>query len=559
MLELNDFFIEDFKTFKGKHWFAFKDLNIFTGPNNSGKSSLIKALQLFSEGIINSDFPLLDLISGSENHGDFKQVVNNKSEGRKFGLGFKVSVPNLNQPFNILYHFQDGNTTSGNSGLASFLSLEMIDPSGVVFLGIYDHYKYWGDEDQSPLKSPFTGSDWTSMINGKINICLLKKYVNFISEDFDSSEIIEHLSMNFGEDWWFEVFREYDDFTNSIFTKRFNDLIKELAKDEYMNLASYDLKEDINFMVGDKTNEIRHYRSILTRTNYRDFLWDIVSPIFGVIEEKLTIFRINKANHIKSSDFLQGRLFNISKETDFLFQILKIQNDNRFKEFIHFSNVLFGINGFTKIEFIEQSGFTIKLHQISSKKSEEDVEAGFIQTNYFDYKYEVGEPISSIAEYGKGTINIITLILKTASILFNDNENDRDVEEIKMKNKSDLKVFKQILLVEEPEAFLHPAWQSKLADFFAYCIQKYDIQIFIETHSEYLIRRFQYLTANKEIKPEDSIIYYFNNPSQIPKGEEQVKELHLRGDGMMDEDFGPGFFDESIRLTVDLLKIQNRN
>jgi hypothetical protein len=45
----------------------------------------------------------------------------------------------------------------------------------------------------------------------------------------------------------------------------------------------------------------------------------------------------------------------------------------------------------------------------------------------------------------------------------------------------------------------------------------------------------------------------------VPEGEEQVKTLTIRPDGLMDDDFGEGFFDESTRLIIDLLKIQNRN
>ncbi|MFH1001495.1 MAG: DUF3696 domain-containing protein [Bacteroidota bacterium] len=120
----------------------------------------------------------------------------------------------------------------------------------------------------------------------------------------------------------------------------------------------------------------------------------------------------------------------------------------------------------------------------------------------------------------------------------------------------------KLILVEEPEAFLHPDWQSKLADFFVYCMKynvKNDVKFLIETHSEYLIRKLQYLTAKKEIKPEDSVIYYFNTPDNIPNGEKHVREMTIRDDGMMDDDFGEGFFDESTRLTIDLLNLQNKN
>ena len=79
------------------------------------------------------------------------------------------------------------------------------------------------------------------------------------------------------------------------------------------------------------------------------------------------------------------------------------------------------------------------------------------------------------------------------------------------------------VIIEEPEINLHPAFQSKLADMFVEAAKVFNIQFIIETHSEYLIRRLQYLTAKKDIKTDDTVIYYFTHPEQLKKGEEQIK------------------------------------
>jgi hypothetical protein len=115
------------------------------------------------------------------------------------------------------------------------------------------------------------------------------------------------------------------------------------------------------------------------------------------------------------------------------------------------------------------------------------------------------------------------------------------------------------VILEEPETNLHPKFQSMLAEMMLYAKTYYDVSFIIETHSEYLIRKLQYLTAKKEIESKDTVIYYFHHPDEIPKGEKQIKKLTIRKDGMMDGDFGEGFFDESSRLTMDLLKMQNQN
>ena len=55
--------LENFRKFKDYQEFEFKPITILVGPNNSGKSSLIKALLLLQENLING---LDDLKFGSE-------------------------------------------------------------------------------------------------------------------------------------------------------------------------------------------------------------------------------------------------------------------------------------------------------------------------------------------------------------------------------------------------------------------------------------------------------------------------------------------------------------
>lgn len=115
------------------------------------------------------------------------------------------------------------------------------------------------------------------------------------------------------------------------------------------------------------------------------------------------------------------------------------------------------------------------------------------------------------------------------------------------------------LYIEEPETNLHPLWQSKLMDLLVCIWEKFGITFIIESHSEYMVRKLQYLTANKELLPEHSVIYYFCNPNDFKEGEPQIRELKIRKDGILDGEFGNGFYDEATRLTVDLLKLQNLN
>lgn len=143
-----------------------------------------------------------------------------------------------------------------------------------------------------------------------------------------------------------------------------------------------------------------------------------------------------------------------------------------------------------------------------------------------------------LADVGYGINKLFPLILKIA---------------ISNKNST--------IFIEEPESNLHPAMQSKLADLFVDAHQVFGHYFVLETHSEYLIRKLQFLVASEKsnAKAEDINIYYFYHPDKIPEGKKQVEKLEMREDGILKQDFGKGFFDESVMLTIDLLKNQRSN
>lgn len=116
-----------------------------------------------------------------------------------------------------------------------------------------------------------------------------------------------------------------------------------------------------------------------------------------------------------------------------------------------------------------------------------------------------------------------------------------------------------LFLLSKPEANFHPAFQSQLAELLVAANKKFGHTFIIGSRSEYLIRKFQLLTAQKRILPHDTQIYYFHHPDFIPSGEKQIKKISIYSDGTLDNDFGAGFFDESARLTMDLLKYHTQN
>lgn len=109
------------------------------------------------------------------------------------------------------------------------------------------------------------------------------------------------------------------------------------------------------------------------------------------------------------------------------------------------------------------------------------------------------------------------------------------------------------IVLNEPERFLHPNWQSLFAVFINDFISLFGVKVIIETHSEILIRRFQLMVARNEVQSKDYVIYYFRKQTaeNVPP-----MRIDIHSDGRLSDDFPPGFLDESGNIAIELYKIQ---
>ena len=76
-------------------------------------------------------------------------------------------------------------------------------------------------------------------------------------------------------------------------------------------------------------------------------------------------------------------------------------------------------------------------------------------------------------------------------------------------------------------------------------------QFIVETHSEYLIRRLQVLSAQSEVDSDKLKITYF--PSELDK---EPYTISINKDGSLDKNFGSGFFDEASNHTLELIRFK---
>lgn len=186
--------------------------------------------------------------------------------------------------------------------------------------------------------------------------------------------------------------------------------------------------------------------------------------------------------------------------------------------------------------------------------------------NAVSFSIKKGKRKESIVHLGYGSTNILIVLLSVLSIA---SRNRHEVTENYLQAISELsgtKSTKQpgfdyksaILFLEEPEANLHPALQSKLADLIVEANKLFNIQFVIETHSEYLVRKLQYLVAKKHLPAHDIKMYYFNDPGKIDaEMEEQVYGIDINEDGSLSRNFGTGFFDEADNIALELFLLKN--
>ena len=80
-----------------------------------------------------------------------------------------------------------------------------------------------------------------------------------------------------------------------------------------------------------------------------------------------------------------------------------------------------------------------------------------------------------------------------------------------------------ILILEQPEAHLHPKVQTELADVLIDAVTNRNIQIILESHSEYLLSRLQRRIAEKEIASVDTALYF----CEIKDGTSEIEQLNV--------------------------------
>ncbi len=108
-----------------------------------------------------------------------------------------------------------------------------------------------------------------------------------------------------------------------------------------------------------------------------------------------------------------------------------------------------------------------------------------------------------------------------------------------------------ILILENPEAHLHPRGQSQIAKLISLACGN-GVQCFIETHSDHIINGVRLSVKNEIINHENIKIFFFDREKGNPKHTSTVHKIKIQKDAKLTK-FPDGFFDEWNKSLVKLV------
>jgi hypothetical protein len=378
-----------------------------------------------------------------------------------------------------------------------------------------------------------------------------KKFKNFITdfEDYILDKYFTSYNFSIGS------YKSRDKFENVIsqikFEEGFNTPINDLDVDDWIN-------KDFN-LLGIPVNENDNYSE--------EELQEIYESIKEFeIEQRRLDFNIENFIKEESIKNKHQEIFNIIKKIN----LLDVYNPN-FEKYIikgfFYKNLIKIITNsiiFKDMEFVnveratQDRIFLFNGTSVIHKKIFSFIENNYHKTEKNNFINEIlkshnlaDECIFEVYEFG------VCIKIKKDGIITDLADCGFGVTQIFILAISMVLGENKTVVLEEPEANLHPKLQSKLADIIVLGKKTYNNSFIIETHSEYLIRKLQYLTAKKEITPDDTVIHYFNSINSENKN--LIKKITINADGTLSNEFGTGFFDEADNLSIDLFKFQQAN
>jgi predicted ATP-dependent endonuclease of OLD family len=481
---LKGFGLENFRVFKDYTWFDFAPITVLTGPNNSGKSSLLKAFLLlkdnFDKGLLPPKFD-----STYNGYSDNRIVTDMNENGFVFSEAtIEPSYPENFDPKSLEFN---GNIHGLNS------------PKGTKFRG--------GSNNEIYFEIPYEVNKKTLIykLTFKIDSKKDEAIINSKIEIFDSNSSYKKSVLRIEPHCIFFDINLYNEIVNER-----NKILNIPNNNKNLVCDSFGL----SFQYWFSDNQFEEDSQNLAKKVLKAI--DINENIDNSYSCKGIENYFNRIDYWASSQNEQKRIYTESDSSKFkqlLVDFHKAYQNPEVKNIFEGLAKHFGIQG-----------------EIGSLFNRE-------QGSYFPNIDGL-----ALTNFGYGYTQLVSLFIKLMVHADKNREN----------YNGDTFEHDSIIMLEEPEINLHPNLQSKLADLFSSISKQTNTQFLIETHSEYMIRKFQYLILKAELRPEDIVIYYFKDPNDT-SDEPLIKKINIQKNGRLTGNFGKGFLDETGRLMASLL------
>ena len=562
---------KNFRRFANMHTLDLGDVNLLVGGNNSGKSTVVKALLLITENLRmllrDSDYDMFleerdedgkrvkkqyrsefnfapNILHNALHIGTFERAINVGTSDDYIILS--VSYGKINIAVEVARNSNDKNLPT--SPIRKIIITDMVADAIITINYIlqsinFTFYKDIASEMPGDLfmlfsrfmspKELHTNED---LLSGPYNKEKLEEILKFAEKKISNMPrekgVFGEMSSSFIDRVKEEIARISKDMELSKNLSFSDGLQYDIPYEELMLLVPFvkgirGMRGFYHPLMRERMQEEKNKRDEKTQYLFSETILEYTHRLTRMVERSVE----TPLEYLYAHAVNQNTLYRINSQNDYMSNTIQeffcsnIKKNSKEDKFIRRWMTVFNIASDYEVQPVAGcEAYTVRI-------GDEDIDS---------------EKWLNLAEKGMGSIQMMVLLFKIATLIK------------KYKSYSPKMGLRPIILIEEPEQNLHPSLQSKLAELLYEINMSYHIRFIVETHSEYLIRRAQVLVGDMECKTQEEIdeknpfkVFYFPE-NGVPY------DMGMAPTGKFLRNFDEGFFDVAAKLNMEVIRRERK-